>query len=175
MFIVDWTWIELVVRAINYHLSYGGRPPCTKLISLLIDTWKCSTAASRTDLKHVPTVSAPATLKRSTGHRSSTKHLSLVAHLGSIVLRLEFGSDCSRSSRSSLLGDDRKDLVFGQMESGQLPIRESLASAMRHERKLRSHSSSSQSSKAPLIMGFLSCLAWLYVAGRLDDILFLQF
>ncbi|XP_008801903.1 hydroxyproline O-galactosyltransferase HPGT3 [Phoenix dactylifera] len=52
------------------------------------------------------------------------------------------------------------------MESGHLPIRESLASAMRHERRWRSHSSS-QSSKAPLIMGFLSCLAWLYVAGRL--------
>ncbi|XP_010907015.1 hydroxyproline O-galactosyltransferase HPGT3 [Elaeis guineensis] len=53
------------------------------------------------------------------------------------------------------------------MESGHLPIRESLASAMRHERRWRAHSSSSQSSKAPLIMGFLSCLAWLYVAGRL--------
>ncbi|KAG6532829.1 hydroxyproline O-galactosyltransferase HPGT3-like [Zingiber officinale] len=59
--------------------------------------------------------------------------------------------------------------------SDRLPIRggETLASAMKQERRGRSHppksssSSISQSSRAPLIMGFLSCLAWLYVAGRL--------
>ncbi|XP_073011006.1 hydroxyproline O-galactosyltransferase HPGT3-like [Typha latifolia] len=56
-----------------------------------------------------------------------------------------------------------------------IPIRETLASAMKQERRWKSHpkssisssSFSSQSSKAPLIMGFLSCLAWLYIAGRL--------
>ncbi|CAL9109405.1 unnamed protein product, partial [Musa acuminata var. zebrina] len=63
------------------------------------------------------------------------------------------------------------------METGdRLPIRggETLASAMKQERRWRSHhpkssssSSASQSSRAPLVMGFLSCLAWLYVAGRL--------
>ncbi|THU70397.1 hypothetical protein C4D60_Mb08t24550 [Musa balbisiana] len=62
------------------------------------------------------------------------------------------------------------------METGdRLPIRggETLASAMKQERRWRSHhpkssssSSASQSSRAPLVMGFLSCLAWLYVAGR---------
>ncbi|KAH7671913.1 Glycosyl transferase family 31 protein [Dioscorea alata] len=51
---------------------------------------------------------------------------------------------------------------------------ETLASAMKNDRRSRSHtrlfsysSSSSQSSKAPLVLGFISCLAWLYVAGRL--------
>ncbi|WOL17154.1 hydroxyproline O-galactosyltransferase HPGT2 isoform X1 [Canna indica] len=62
------------------------------------------------------------------------------------------------------------------MDAGdRLPIRggETLASAMKQERRWRSHlpkssaSLASQSSKAPLIMVFLSCLAWLYVAGRL--------
>ncbi|URE41311.1 Galactosyltransferase [Musa troglodytarum] len=63
------------------------------------------------------------------------------------------------------------------METGdRLPIRggETLASAMKQERRWRSHhpkssssSSASQSSRGPLVMGFLSCLAWLYVAGRL--------
>ncbi|RWV87051.1 hypothetical protein BHE74_00028926 [Ensete ventricosum] len=62
------------------------------------------------------------------------------------------------------------------METGdRLPIRggETLASAIKQERRWRSHhpkssssSSASQSSRAPLVMGFLSCLAWLYVAGR---------
>jgi hypothetical protein len=51
-----------------------------------------------------------------------------------------------------------------------LPVRETLASALRKERRPKSHfkssSSGSSSGKAPLIMGFLSCLAWLYVAGR---------
>ncbi|KAJ6796040.1 hydroxyproline O-galactosyltransferase HPGT3-like [Iris pallida] len=54
---------------------------------------------------------------------------------------------------------------------------ETLATAMKNDRRWKSHSkpfsssssssSSSQSSKASLIMAFLSCLAWLYIAGRL--------
>ncbi|KAJ3695509.1 hypothetical protein LUZ60_000886 [Juncus effusus] len=54
-----------------------------------------------------------------------------------------------------------------EMSGGQLPVRETLASAMRKERRHKKPSSGSSSTKAPLIMGFLSCLAWLYVAGRL--------
>ncbi|KAJ4792590.1 Hexosyltransferase [Rhynchospora pubera] len=54
---------------------------------------------------------------------------------------------------------------------GRLPIRETLASALRKERRSKPHSKSSgsgsSSSTVPLVMGFLSCLAWLYVAGRL--------
>ncbi|KAJ6801361.1 hydroxyproline O-galactosyltransferase HPGT3-like [Iris pallida] len=53
---------------------------------------------------------------------------------------------------------------------------ETLASVMKNDRRWKSHSkpsssssssSSFQSSKASLIMAFLSCLAWLYIAGRL--------
>nr|CAB3469669.1 unnamed protein product [Digitaria exilis] len=52
---------------------------------------------------------------------------------------------------------------------------ETLASAMRREnRRFKAPSSSSASAgssvasgRVPLVMAFLSCLAWLYVAGRL--------
>jgi hypothetical protein len=47
---------------------------------------------------------------------------------------------------------------------------ETLASAMRRDnRRFKASSSSTTSSSAgrvPLVMAFLSCLAWLYVAGR---------
>jgi len=48
---------------------------------------------------------------------------------------------------------------------------ETLASAMRREnRRLKAPSSSAgagvASGRVPLVMAFLSCLAWLYVAGR---------
>ncbi|KAK3128515.1 hypothetical protein QOZ80_6BG0462910 [Eleusine coracana subsp. coracana] len=47
---------------------------------------------------------------------------------------------------------------------------ETLASAMRRERRSKQASASSSGAAAgrvPLVMAFLSCLAWLYVAGRL--------
>ncbi|XP_020579362.1 hydroxyproline O-galactosyltransferase HPGT3-like [Phalaenopsis equestris] len=48
---------------------------------------------------------------------------------------------------------------------------DSLATVMGSDRRRKPYSNSSspstQSSKASLIMGFISCLAWLYVAGRL--------
>ncbi|XP_077237982.1 hydroxyproline O-galactosyltransferase HPGT3-like [Tasmannia lanceolata] len=47
------------------------------------------------------------------------------------------------------------------------PFRESLANAMKHERRWKSQAKSSQTNKTLLIMSFFSCLAWLYVAGRL--------
>ncbi|KAL5988073.1 hypothetical protein ACLOJK_035836 [Asimina triloba] len=44
-------------------------------------------------------------------------------------------------------------------------LRETLASAMKQERRWKSQPP--KSSRSPLIMAFFSCLAWLYVAGRL--------
>lgn len=67
------------------------------------------------------------------------------------------------------LSPARSEMDIGA--GGQLPVRQTLASALRKERRSKSHfkssSSSSSSATMPLIMGFLSCLAWLYVAGRL--------
>ncbi|PIA26769.1 hypothetical protein AQUCO_08900021v1 [Aquilegia coerulea] len=55
------------------------------------------------------------------------------------------------------------------MENGSPPFRESLATTMmKNERRWKSKSSSSfHTSKTSLVMAFFSCLAWLYVAGRL--------
>ncbi|KAM0899756.1 hypothetical protein ACQ4PT_021103 [Festuca glaucescens] len=44
---------------------------------------------------------------------------------------------------------------------------ETLASAMRRENRRFKAPSSSSAGRVPLVMAFLSCLAWLYVAGRL--------
>ncbi|KAG0495778.1 hypothetical protein HPP92_000469 [Vanilla planifolia] len=57
------------------------------------------------------------------------------------------------------------------MDLGKHHFPESLGNAMNLERRRKPYSatsaSSSQSSKASLVMAFVSCLAWLYVAGRL--------
>jgi len=67
------------------------------------------------------------------------------------------------------------DLVISTGESPASEISaamETLASAMRREnRRSKAPSSSSvatalASGRVPLVMAFLSCLAWLYVAGR---------
>ncbi|XP_058111537.1 hydroxyproline O-galactosyltransferase HPGT2-like isoform X2 [Magnolia sinica] len=49
--------------------------------------------------------------------------------------------------------------------SSSYPLRENLASVMKQDRRWKSQSS--KSNKSSLIMAFFSCLAWLYVAGRL--------
>ncbi|KAG0500375.1 hypothetical protein HPP92_000447 [Vanilla planifolia] len=58
-----------------------------------------------------------------------------------------------------------------EMDLGKHHFPESLGNAMNLERRRKPYSatsaSSSQSSKASLVMAFVSCLAWLYVAGRL--------
>ncbi|KAF8400592.1 hypothetical protein HHK36_013891 [Tetracentron sinense] len=51
------------------------------------------------------------------------------------------------------------------MESNSSPFRESLPTTMKHERRWKSKSP--QTSKSSLVLAFFSCLAWLYVAGRL--------
>ncbi|KAG0500380.1 hypothetical protein HPP92_000452 [Vanilla planifolia] len=58
-----------------------------------------------------------------------------------------------------------------EMDLGKHHFPESLGNAMNLERRRKPYpatsASSSQSSKASLVMAFVSCLAWLYVAGRL--------